>query len=131
MKYEDEIPKAQQITLNQFRLLPGSRLKRRWGNDHYDAVVREVWSANPEYVLGGPEAKDAGVLKWTEAERNECQAFIGGGHAPVRMRLQKSMWAVLDIYLPVSSAKRPHREILYTYDIEELVKNGNLIVVQQ
>ena len=131
MKYEDEVPEAQQITLDKFRLLPGSRVRRRHQNDYYDGVVREVWSANPEYVLGGPEAKDAGVLKWTEAERNECQAFIGGGHAPVRMRLKKSMWAVLDVYLPGFSAERPHREILYTYDIEELYRKGDLIIVKE
>ncbi len=131
MKYEDEIPEAQQITLNQFRLLPGSRLRRRWGNDHYDAVVREVWSANPEYVLGGPDAKDAGIITWTEKGRTECEAFLGGEHQPVKIRLRKSMWAVIQLYLPGYGDSNPLKATLYTYDIEELVAKGDLIIVRR
>lgn len=126
MHYEDEVPRGQQITLDKFRLLPGSRIRRSWNHDYYDGVVREVWSANPEYVLGGPEAEDAGVIKWAQAEREECRAFIGGGHEPVRMRLKKSMWVVVDLYLP--SFPYPLKETLYTYDIEKLVKNKGILI---
>lgn len=131
MKYVDEVHKAQQITLNEFRFLPGSRLKRRWNNDYYDAVVREVWSANPEFVLGSPGDEEGRAVRWAEKDREDCNAFLRGGHLPVKIRLKKSMWAMIDVYLPGFSAERPHHEILYTYDIEEFVKNGNLIVVQQ
>lgn len=127
MKYKDEVPKPKQIRLDQFRLLPGDIIRLRCADDYYNGVVREVWSANPEYVLGGPKAKDAGVVKWTEKERAECEAFLRGGHKPVKIRLKKSMWARVELYLPTGSGWMN----LYTYDIEERHKKGELIIQQK
>lgn len=124
MKYKNEVPKSNQIRLNQFRLLPGDHIRLKHGNDHYDGIVREVWSANPEYVLGGPHAKDAGVIKWTGKERSECESFLRGGHRPVKIRLAQSIWAVIELYTPV----KPTKLTLYTYDIEEKCRKGELII---
>ena len=131
MQYDSEVHEARQITLNQFRLLPGSRLRRRWGNDYYYAAVREVWSANPEFMLGEPDNEEGRAVRWTEKYRNDCSAFLGGGHLPVKIRLEKSMWAVIDVYLPGFDVGHPHREILYTYDIEMLVAKGDLIIISR
>lgn len=140
MRYEDEVPRGKQITLNQFRLLPGSRIYRRLEGSLCYGIVREVGSANPEYVLGGSGAKDAGVEIWTEKERDECTAFIGGEHLPVRIRLKKSMWAVIECEVNVAKSDSRYgswtetgtkRETLYTYDIEELFAKGDLVIVSR
>lgn len=129
MRYEDEVPKSEQISLSQFRLLPGSYIQKRLEGHLCEGIVSEVGSANPEYVLGGPDAEDAGVIKWTEQERDECAAFIDGGHLPVKIRLRKSMWAVIALFVP--GFDNPLKEVLYTYDVEELVKKGDLIITRR
>ncbi|MFY9462524.1 MAG: hypothetical protein WAP51_05000 [Candidatus Sungiibacteriota bacterium] len=128
MKYKDEVPRKKQIRLNQFRLLPGDMVRMKYRNDYADGVVKEVWSANPEYVLNGPKAEDAGVIHWTNCTKNErrdCEAFLRGGHRPVKIRLYKSMWAVIKLY---PAATQPFTVTLYTYDIEELCRKGEFII---
>lgn len=116
--------------MDKFPLLPGDGVDVRINGKWHYAVVIEVGCANPEYVLGGPGAKDAGVTRWTQGERKECEAFLHGGHRPVPIRLVKSMWAVLLLAKPLGDNNDGilvNEIVLYTYDItaytqKELIK---------
>lgn len=131
MKYKDEVPKQQQITLDKFSLLPGDRVCMKYRNTFYNGRVKEVGSANPEYVLGGPDAPDAGVMRWTESERTACAAFLYGGHLPVKIRLKKSMWAVIELIEHEKIEhllEKPIMVTLYTYDIVKRCHEKTLIL---
>ncbi|MDO8560923.1 MAG: hypothetical protein Q7R91_01770 [bacterium] len=136
------MPKSKQIRLDQFRLLPGDlvQLKHRESISsvaYINGIVEEVWLANPEYVLSGPKAKSAGVIRWKKHQRKECKEFLRGkGHRPVKIRLKKSAWAVMraDIPLDLSGGGTFYfktRLPLYTYDIEMLYKEGIMRIFPQ
>lgn len=140
MEYRDQVPIQRQIAMNEFKLLPGSRVRGRFcdnvckedcTNCLYDGIVREVWCANPEYVLLGENAPDAGVILWTESERDECAAFLGGGHMPVKIRLYKSMWVKIEFLPRQDRPEYPLPQIPYTYEVEGLIRSGRLVVVQK
>ncbi len=114
MKYKSEIPKKDQITLNKFPLLPGNEVVMKLNGGSRIGTVTEVGSANPEYVLEGPNAKGAGIVKWNIKDRDDCESFLRGGHLPVKIRLKKSMWAVIRF--------GKHQKKLYTYEILEALK---------
>jgi hypothetical protein len=115
MKYKDEIDKDKQIRLNEFPVLPGDKVAIKKDSDRWRClVVKEVWSANPEYTLGGENAKDAGVISWNKKAREDCKAFLQLDHLPVKIRLKKSMWAIIG------------KKKYYTYELLRLIENGKL-----
>lgn len=130
MKYRSEVPKERQILTSQFPLLPGDLVIYKHSGHKDIASVAEVVAANPEYVLKGPGAKNAGAIRWTEDKRRDCENFLHKGHAPVPIRLKKSMWAVLEF--SCSDGTRHNRTIsftrkrIYTYTIINLRANGRL-----
>jgi len=132
MQYHDEVPNDQQISMDQFYLLPLDPVTLRYEGKDRLGLVREVGSANPEYVLHGPQAPDAGVVRWSWAslsERLACESFIKSGHPPTMLRLKRSMWAVVELIKPLGDPETGMTIltiILYTYEIEELRKNGFL-----
>ena len=133
MKYKSEVPKSEQIHLNEFPLLPGDRamLMDKEHAYYFYGIVREVGSANPEYVLRDrkkPMPKDAGVITWNENSRENCKQFLQGGHMPVAIRLKKSMWAVVEF--TVETGKTPKKK-LYTYDILKLKKDSKLLIIHK
>lgn len=134
MKYKDEVPKTAQIALNLFRLLPGDSVLIRYKNALHHGRVVEVGSANPEYVLHSPRAKAAGIIRWRESERAECERFFRNSHSSMKIRLKRSVWAVVEIHIPQGLSghllvSRTIRRKLYTYDIERLVKKCWLKII--
>lgn len=134
MKYKSDVPKKNQIRMSEFKLLPGDTVLYEYQKKvFYTAKVIEVGSANPEYVLGGPEAEGAGMVVWTENEREDCRNFLlGSERFPVR--LKKSMWAVIQ-YVEKSglsgnvAVHEVSQKKLYTYDIERMIGDGSLEII--
>ena len=132
MKYKDEVPREKQVTLNRFLLLPGDRILIRHKKGLHLGRVVEVGATNPEYALWKAgrlkkKSKNSDVIVWKESDRAGCEKFFRGGHNPVRIRLKKSVWAVVEysIYrglsekLPVFTTQRKK---LYAYDIAKLTE---------
>lgn len=135
MDYKDEMPENKQITLDKFPLLPGDKISIKFKGVTQLSKVIEVGSANPEYVLGGPYAKGAAIKVWNIKQKRACIKFLKeGGHKLVKIRLKKSVWAIiekLDIYIDIDKKitikKTPLR--IYTYEIIDLMKKGALSII--
>lgn len=128
MRYRSEIPKNRQIRLNEFKLLPGDRICLYHRGVWRAGIVTLVGSANPEYVLGGPNAEGAGVITWEINAREDCKRFLASEHLPVPIRLKKSIWAVVELN-PSKRGMRKTKRALYTYDIERMIKKGTLRIL--
>lgn len=139
MKYKSDVPKKEQIRRNEFPLLPGDDIIL-YDRAHHpcQAHVLEIISVNPEYVLGGPNAKNAACMTWNEIQRGACHRFLHKDHRSVHLRLQKNMWAVLGLAAAVVLTTKntaittgilKGQITLYTYQIVNLMKCGNLQIV--
>lgn len=141
-KYKDEVPRHEQIRMNQFRLLPGDQVRIQHQRSFHLGEVVEVGSANPEYMLwrqkktGGKKPEGAEVVRWKshkKGDREACEQIVRlGGHLSVRLRLKKSMWAVIEILVPVGKhtpAFTHRKKTLYTYDIEKLHREERLVIL--
>ena len=72
-------------------------------------------------------------------EANECREFLSS-HMNAKVRLRKSMWAVITAFDKPSSSGRGYGALnprllkeftLYTYDIEKMLKEDQLRILEE
>lgn len=131
MKYESDVPETEQINMRDFKILPGHLVKILHEESIYAGWVVEIWFANPEYILNGPDAENAGIVMFGMNEQHECKNFLNN-HINAKIKLKKSMWATIEFLKPPpqgSSLCSIQTVKLYAYDIEKMIKNGTLEIV--
>jgi len=75
------------------------------------------------------------VIRWKEEDREDCRAFLLGGHKDVPIRLKKSMWAVIGYSMPrgLSGHLAISKEAtikIFTYDIETMLQEDRLRILE-
>ncbi len=134
VQYTEKVPESEQIPMNRFPLLPGDIgiFAGEQNGDYISGKFTELRFANPEFLKAKEQRlkksdfpPNAGTIKFTEDQRSECEDFLRND---IKVQYKRSICAIIELNI---SIRETYKGKLYTYDILNMVKSGQLVITSK